>query len=64
MNLHQRCQQVFGAMWSGDQRSIRRIAAATGIPKSSVHRHQQAVERRNQYPESSFWETPAGQEWL
>jgi len=64
MNLRQRCQQVFGAMWSGGQRSIRRIAAATGIPKSSVHRHKQAVERRNQYLESSFWETPAGQEWL
>jgi len=64
MNLRQRCQQVFDAIREGGQRSIRRIAAATGIPKSSVHRQQRAIERRNQYPESSLWETAAGQEWL
>ncbi len=64
MNLRQRCQQVFDAISEGGQRSIRRIAAATGIPKSSVHRHQRVIERRNQYPESSWWETAAGQEWL
>ncbi len=64
MNLRQRCQQVFDAIREGGQRSIRRIAAATGIPKSSVHRHQQVIERRNQYPESCFWETVAGQKWL
>jgi len=33
-------------------RSIRAIAAATGIAKSSVHRLVQAIERRHQYPES------------
>ena len=32
--------------------------------KSSVHRHRQAIKRRNQYPESSFWETAAGSQWL
>ncbi len=64
MNLRQRCQQVFGAMREEAQRSLRKIAAATGIPKSSVHRHKQAMARRNQYPESSFWETQAGQQWL
>lgn len=64
MNLRQRCQQVFSAIQGGSQSSIRRIAAVTGISKSSVHRHQQAIEQRNQYAESSFWETAAGQEWL
>jgi len=64
MNLRQRCQQVFDAIREGGQRSIRRIAAATGIPKSSIHRHKQAIERRNQYPESCLWETAAGQKWL
>jgi hypothetical protein len=29
-----------------------------------VHRHQQAIERRNQYPESEFWESEAGSAWL
>ena len=31
---------------------MRAIAAATGVKKSSVHRHQQGIERRNQHPES------------
>lgn len=26
------------------------------MTKSSVHRHRQAIERRNQYPESPLWE--------
>jgi len=44
MNLRQRCQQVFDAIREGGQRSIRRIAAATGIPKSSIHRHGSDME--------------------
>jgi hypothetical protein len=38
--------------------------AAMGVSKSSVHRHQQAIARRNQYPESKWWETAAGSAWL
>lgn len=40
------------------------MAAWTQRPKSSVHRHQQATLRRNQYPESRLWETPEGNDWL
>ena len=29
-----------------------------------MHRHLQAVNRRDRYPESSFWETEAGRTWL
>src|SRR5262245_43972727 len=32
--------------------------------KSSVHRHLQAMDRRDRYPESSLWETEAGRNWL
>ncbi len=64
MKLRQRSQQVFEAIREGGQRSIRKIAEATGIAKSSVHRHQQAIIRRNQYAESEFWETAAGGQWL
>lgn len=52
MKLRQRSQQVFEAIKEGGKRSIRQIAKATGIAKSSIHRHQQAIERRNQYAES------------
>ena len=32
---------------------------------SSVHRHRHGINRRNQYPESSFWgKTEAGYQWL
>jgi len=64
MKLRQRAQRVFETIREGSQQSIRRIAAATGLPKSSVHRHKQAIERRNQYPESGLWETTAGGQWL
>ena len=46
------------------QQSIRRLAGRTGLYKSSVHRHLQASDRRDRYPESSFWETEAGHTWL
>jgi hypothetical protein len=29
-----------------------------------VHRHLQAIHRRDRYPESSLWETEAGRNWL
>ncbi len=64
MKLRQRAQRVFETIREGSQQSIRRIAAATGLPKSSVHRHKQAIEWRNQYPESALWETAAGGQWL
>jgi len=64
MKLRQRSQQVFEAIKEGGKRSIRKIAEATGIAKSSVHRHKQALERRNQYPESALWSMAAGGQWL
>ena len=34
------------------------------LSKSSVHRHQQAQQRRAQHPESAFWESAAGADFL
>lgn len=51
-------------MSSEAQQRIKDIAQATGLKKSSIHRHQQGIGRRNQHAESSFWETPAGYCWL
>ena len=44
--------------------SLRQLGEQLGLSKSSVHRHIHAQNRRNQHPESSFWETPEGSEWL
>lgn len=53
MKLRQRSQQVFEAIKKGGKHSLRKIAEATGIAKSSVHRHKQGLERQNKYPESN-----------
>lgn len=62
--IRQRGQKIFQAVKEKSLPGIEAIASATGISKSSVHRHQQAIERRNQYPESEWWETEAGSAWL
>ncbi len=62
--IRQRGKKVFQAVKEKSAKGIQAIASATGIPKSSVHRHQQAIVRRNQYPESEWWETEAGSAWL
>jgi hypothetical protein len=46
------------------KKSLRQIATLINRSKSSVHRHQKAQARRNQYPESALWETEAGEAWL
>jgi hypothetical protein len=55
---------IINAIREHGKQSIRRLADRTGFSKSSVHRHLQAMERRDLYPESSLWETPAGRAWL
>jgi hypothetical protein len=44
--------------------TIRKISELTNIPKSSVQRLVEAIRKRNQYPESYFWETQEGYYWL
>ena len=55
---------IFNAMRDHGTQSLRSLAERTGLSKSSVHRHRQAMDRRDRYPESSFWETEAGRAWL
>lgn len=45
-------------------KSIRKIGSVAGISKSSTHRHKKAIENRNLYPESGFWEKETGYQWL
>lgn len=55
---------IFNSIREHGKQSIRSLADRTGLSKSSVHRHLQAMDRRDRYPESSLWETPAGRAWL
>lgn len=62
--IRERGKKVFKALKEKSSQGLAAIARATGMTKSSVHRHQQAIARRNQYPESEFWESEAGSAWL
>jgi hypothetical protein len=64
LTIRERGTTVFQSIQGNPNPAIQAIASATGIPKSSVHRHQQAIQRRAQYPESEWWETEAGSAWL
>jgi Family of unknown function (DUF6399)/IclR helix-turn-helix domain len=64
MGLWAKSVIIFNSLREHGQQSIRSLAARTGLAKSSVHRHLQARDRRDRYPESSLWETEAGRTWL
>ena len=64
MGLWAKSIVIFNSIREHGKQSVRRLAERTGLSKSSVHRHLQAIERRDRYPESSFWETEAGRTWL
>jgi hypothetical protein len=55
---------VFKYLCDYGRQGVRRIAQQTGLSKSSVHRLQHAMERRNCHPESWLWETAEGRQWL
>src|SRR5205814_2602590 len=64
MGLWAKSVGIFNAIREHGNQSIRSLADRTGLSKSSVHRHLQAMEHRDRYPESSLWETEAGRTWL
>src|SRR5262250_1818048 len=64
MGLWAKSVVIFNAIREHGKQSIRSLSDRTGLSKSSVHRHLQAIDRRDCYPESSLWETPAGRAWL
>jgi hypothetical protein len=55
--------RIFNLLCSNGKQSVRDIAQTTGYSKSSVHRLEQAMERRNCHPESWFWESEEGRSW-
>ncbi len=64
MNLRERCQKVAQTMRQWGFLSVRALAQATNLSKSSVHRLSQKIKRRQNHPESPLWETPEGYQWL
>src|SRR6266568_1573329 len=64
MGFWTKSRLLFNAFRDNAKASIRQVARQTGLSKSSVHRLGQAIARRNQHPESWFWETEDGHRWF
>ena len=64
LTIRQRCSAVAKCLQKEGVKIIRGISEATGLSKSTVSRHKQAIAHRDQHPESSWWETEAGGAWL
>jgi uncharacterized protein DUF6399/IclR-like helix-turn-helix domain-containing protein len=64
MGFWDRSLRIFKYLCDYGQQSVRQIAHQTGLSKSSVHRLQQAMERRDVHAESWLWETEVGRQWL
>ena len=64
MGVWAKSLQIFNGLCDNGTQSVRRIAQKTGFSKSSVHRLQQARDRRDTHPESWWWETEDGRCWL
>ena len=56
--------RIFKSLCDHGKQSVRRLAQKTGLSKRSVHRLQQAMERRGRHPASWLWETEEGRRWL
>ena len=64
MSLRTQCRKIFSFFQQQNEGTVREAAEASGTSKSSAHRHKQALEHRNQHPESWLWETAEGFRWL
>jgi hypothetical protein len=64
MEFWEKSLWIFKSLCEAGTQSVRHLAQQTGLSKSSAHRLQQALERRNCHPESWLWETEEGRRWL
>lgn len=64
MGFWTKSRLIFNSFRDNAKASIRQVALQTGLSKSSVHRLGKTMARRNTHPESWFWETEEGRQWL
>ena len=64
MGFWDKSLRIFKCLCDNATQSARQLAQQTGLSKSRVYRLQQAMERCNSHPESWFWETEEGRQWL
>src|SRR5262245_55281324 len=64
MGFWNKSLQICNCLCDNATQSGRHLAQQTGLSKSSVPRLTQAMERRDSHPESWFWETADGRQWV
>src|SRR5215831_15779292 len=64
MGFWDKSLRIFKCLRENATQSVRQLAQQIGLSKSSVHRLEQAMARRNSHPESWLWETEEGRRWL
>ena len=62
--IRRRDNEVFSNIAAIGSNSIRNFASTIGLSKDAVIRSLKALFKRNVYPESVFWETAAGKNWI
>jgi hypothetical protein len=62
--IRERRQQVADYLKTQGRVALSVLAEATGLSRSSAHRHRQAIERAEQHPESGWWDSAVGYQWL
>ena len=58
--MRSRSERIFLKLSCPVKYSIRKMGQISGVSKSAVHRQKNAIEKRNLFPESYFWETREG----
>lgn len=62
--LRETGRRIAASFFEYGEQTCRKLAEQLGCSKSAAHRHKQALKQRNQHPESWFWETDEGYDWL
>lgn len=57
-------RRIAASFFEYGEQTCRGLAERLGCSKSAVHRHKHAQKQRDQHPESWFWETDEGYDWL
>ena len=56
--------KITGHRRENPHQSLRAASRETGIPKSTIHDHDKRLAKRDEYAESIFWESEAGQNFI
>jgi len=57
-------QQITDRFRTHPEETVRETSKQLGIPKSTVHHHRQRTKKRQQFSESEFWDSEAGQNFI